>query len=425
MEQVSVKNVNVLHAALEFAQIGKEIPTLEAIILFGSAAAGELHKKSDIDLLLVFDTATTPETGDEAKAIYRHAGEIERKYKLENPFSFVFLNRGEGIDADFLWEVTKNGFVLYLKPESVIGRREFLTPSLLFSYSFQGILPKDQMFVNRRLYGYRSKTVHKQKEYINERPGLVQLYGKKLGRAAFIIDARKSDDVRRLFDERGILYTTAKTWSTEQEALMIDIKQIKKMRFDFLSTLYDEADRDIWKISFVAKIGDKLGFDAREAEKIAQYLHDEGLIEIIDKDRHIRITHAGIREVEEAREHPEKPTDHFPKNVIAIGTMIGSQISQASPGSTQLNVFSADDRRAVEEDLALLKERIDQLELPPQQESDLRAEMETIEAQMKSSKPKWAVIKASYDSIKGILQVAAAVAATAPGAQQLLSMLHH
>ena len=175
----------------------------------------------------------------------------------------------------------------------------------------------------------------------------------------------------------------------------------------------------------MAKIGDKLGFDAREAEKIAQYLHDEGLIEIIDKDRHIRITHAGIREVEEAREHPEKPTDHFPKNVIAIGTMIGSQFSQASPGSTQLNIFSADDRRAVEEDLALLKERIDQLELPPQQESDLRAEMETIEAQMKSSKPKWAVIKDSFGSIKGILQAAAAVAATAPGALQLLSMLHH
>lgn len=35
MEQV---NVNVLHAALEIAQIGKEIPTLQAIILFGSAA---------------------------------------------------------------------------------------------------------------------------------------------------------------------------------------------------------------------------------------------------------------------------------------------------------------------------------------------------------------------------------------------------
>ena len=422
MEQL---NVNALHAALEFAQIGKEIPTLQAIILFGSAAAGEMHKKSDIDLLLVFDTATTPETGDEAKVINRRAREIERKYKLENPFSFVFLNRGEGIDADFLWEVTKTGFVLYLKTESVIGRREFLTPSLIFSYSFQGIQPKDQMYVNRRLYGYRSKVVHGGKEYVNEKPGLVQLYGKKMGRATFIVDARKSDEVRRLFDERSILYKMVKTWSTEQEARMIDIKQIKKMRFDFLSTLYDETDRDTWKTSLVTDIGRKLGFNLDDTEKIAYYLHDEGLIEIRSKDRYVHITHAGIREVEEAREHPDKPTDHFPMNVIHIGTMIDSQIAQASPGATQLNVLTADDRRTIEEDLTLLEERIGPLKLPPEQESDLRAEMETIQAQMKSSRPKWTVIKESFGSIKEILQAAAAVATIAPGALQLLSMLHH
>ena len=34
------------------------------------------------------------------------------------------------------------------------------------------------------------------------------------------------------------------------------------------------------------------------------------------------------------------------------GTMIGSQIAQASPGTTQLNILTADDRRAVKEDLA-------------------------------------------------------------------------
>lgn len=145
----------------------------------------------------------------------------------------------------------------------------------------------------------------------------------------------------------------------------------------------------------------------------------------MSKDRNVRITHAGIREVEEALEHPDHSTDHFPKNVIHIGTMIGSQIAQASPGATQLNILTADDRRAVETDLALLNERLDQLELPPEQKSDLRAEMETIEAQMKSSKPKWTVIKDSFGSIKEILQAAAAVAATAPGALQLLSMLHH
>jgi Polymerase beta, Nucleotidyltransferase len=424
MEQV---NVNALHAALEFAQIGKEIPTLQAVILFGSAAAGEMYKKSDIDLLLIFDTARNAETDNESKIIYRRAGEIERQYKLENPFSFVFLNRGEGIDADFLWEVTKNGFVLYLKPESVIGRQEFLTPSLLFSYSFQGIPPKDQMYINRRLYGYRSKSVHKGKEYVNEKPGLVQLYGKKLGRATFIIDARKSDGVRRLFDERGILHTVVKTWSSEQEARMVDIKDIKKKRFDFLRTLYDETDGDTWNANYtVLDLGEKLGFDPDAAEKIAQYLHDEGLIEIMDFDRHIRILHTGIQEVEEAIEHPNKPTDHFlPVNILQVGQMIDSQIAQASPGATQLNILTADDRPAIEEDLALLKKYVDQRELPPEQESDLRAEMDTIKAQMKSSKPKLTVIKESFGSIKEILQAAGAVATTAPAALQLLSMLHH
>ena len=397
-------NVNVLHAALEIAQIGKEIPTLQAIILFGSAAAGEMHKKSDIDLLFVFDTVTTPETNDEVAIIFRRAREIERKYKLENPFSFMLLHRGEGIDADFLWEVTKNGSVLYLKPESVIGRREYLSPSLLFSYSFQGAPPKDQMYVNRRLYGYRSKVVHGEKEYVNEKPGLVQLYGKKMGRATFIIDARKSDDVRRLFDERDIWYKATKTWWTEQEASIVDITDIKKKRFEFLRTLYDETNGYTWAMTFVVTdIGEKIGVNPDQAEKIAQYLHDEGLIEIMDKDRHMRILHAGTRELEKAIEHPEEATDHFPRNVIRIGTMIGSQIAQASPGTTQLNILTADDRRAVKEDLAVLKERIDQLELPPQHESDLRAEMETIEAQMKSSKPKIEIIKAAYASIKGIL----------------------
>jgi hypothetical protein len=203
---------------------------------------------------------------------------------------------------------------------------------------------------------------------------------------------------------------------------MIDVKEIKKNRFDFLRTLYDETGGDIWKSYFIADIGRKLGFDLYKAEKIAQYLHDERLIEIMSKDRDIRILHRGIQEVEEAIENPDKPTDHFPKNVINIGTMIDSQISQASPGTTQLNILTAADRLTIDEDLALMKECLDQLKLLPEQESDLQAEMKTIEAQMKSSKPKRGVIEAAYASIKGILQSAAGGVA-AHVALQLLNQL--
>jgi hypothetical protein len=267
--------------------------------------------------------------------------------------------------------------------------------------------------------------VHKGKEYVNQKPGLVHLYGEKLGRATFIIDARKSKDVRRLFDERGILYTTVKTWSTEQEARMVDIKDIKKKRFEFLRALFDDTDQDTWNMRYtVMDIGGKLGFDPDEAQKTAQYLHDEGLIEIMTKDRNMRITHAGIREVEHALSEPDKPTEHFPAlNIIHVGKMDHSQITQASAGVTQLNILTADDRPAIENDLALLKESINQLKLPPEEDSDLRAEMETIEAQMKSSKPKRKVVEAAYASIKGILQSAAGGAA-AHIAIQLLSKLH-
>jgi DNA-binding MarR family transcriptional regulator len=188
--------------------------------------------------------------------------------------------------------------------------------------------------------------------------------------------------------------------------------------------LYDETDRDTWKTSLVTDIGEKLGFKPDDTDKIANYLHDEGLIEIRSKDRFVRITHAGIREVEEAIEHPEKPTEHFPINVINIDTMIDSQITQASPEATLITV-TAEDRRTIDEAIFLLKEHMDEFDFTSEQKSDLRADTETIEAQMKSSKPKWTIIKESAASINGKLQPIATGSAIALQIIQLLSMLHH
>jgi hypothetical protein len=204
---------------------------------------------------------------------------------------------------------------------------------------------------------------------------------------------------------------------------MVDVTEIEKKRFAYLNTLYDESDGNRFLLYKKQDIGREIGLDRNEAENIVDYLRNEGLVDTTKEE--IAISHNGIKEVETARKNPEKPTEHFPVNIIHVGQMIDSQIAQASPGTTQLNILSNDDRRAVETDLALLKEHIDQLELQPEQESDLRAEIETIEGQMKSSKPKWAIIKESFSSIRGILQVAATISATAQGAVQLLSMLHH
>jgi hypothetical protein len=204
---------------------------------------------------------------------------------------------------------------------------------------------------------------------------------------------------------------------------MINVKDIKTKRFQFLHELYEETGGTKWKTSTKEDIGKKIGLDISETNGIVDYLADEGLVSTTKTS--IGISHAGIKEVEEAMEHPDKPTDHFPVNIIHVGQMIDSQIAQASPGTTQLNILTADDRRTIEEDLALLKEHLDELKLPPEQESDLRAETETIEAQMKSSKPKWVVIKQSFGAIKGILELAVATGATGNLALELLRALHY
>jgi predicted nucleotidyltransferase len=421
-----VNNMNGFAAALELAQSIKDIPTLEAIILFGSAATGEMHKKSDIDLLLLFDADHNPETGDEGKLIFRRAVEIERNYKLENPFSFVFVNLGEDIDADFLWEVVRDGSVLYYRPESVLGREGYLEPVLLIAYSLNGIPQKDRMHLNRMLYGYRSKKVHMGKEYVSEKEGLIPRYGKKLGRATFLISGREGDEVLRLLDEKNVLYTVTKVWSTKTRAKMIDIKELKRRRFQFLHALYDTTGGDTWNLNYtVYHIGGELGFDDDLTEKIARYLHDEGLLEILSKDRTIKITHRGVREVEKALSSPDTPTEHFPPyNIIVVGQMTNSQIQQASPGALQEVTISEEYYKIVEEDLQLLKKYINQLNLTPEQESDLQAEIQTVEAQMRFSKPKKLIIAAAFDSIKRILEGATISAIGGAIAHLVLNALH-
>jgi len=207
-----LKEVPHLDAAFELAQNLKDIPNMEAVILFGSAVKNELHKKSDIDIFLMFDSPNNPELGEEGLKAQTIAFKVEKKYNLQNPFSFVFFNRKESVDSDFLWEVVKDGITLYCKTDLILGQKEFLKPAAFISYTYGDIPPKDKMYVKRQLYGYKVKKKHKDKEYVSEREGIISKYGKKMGRATFIIEAKKVDEILLLFDERLVKYSLTKIW---------------------------------------------------------------------------------------------------------------------------------------------------------------------------------------------------------------------
>lgn len=205
--------MSIKEAAYELAQNLKDIKGTEAVILFGSAVKDEMHKKSDIDILLLFNLPNkNPEIGKEGQEAQKKAIKIENKYNLQNPFSFVFYNKGEKIDSDFLWEVAKDGITLYCKPELILGQKESLKPAALISYNFGDIPQKDKMYVKRQLYGYKVKKVYKDKKYVSEKEGIVTKHGKKIGRATFIIEAKNSDEILKLFDERKVKYSFNKIW---------------------------------------------------------------------------------------------------------------------------------------------------------------------------------------------------------------------
>ena len=184
---------------------------------------------------------------------------------------------------------------------------------------------------------------------------------------------------------------------------MNSIEEIQKKRFQFLHKLYEltEGDRSIAFDMY--QIGKELDFDEDLTDKITQYLEGEGLIR--NELDYLSMSHIGVREVEEALTHPDIPTYYFPPiNIISIKQMINSQIQQASPSVTQLITIDEDRYEEVKKIIQSLKESIDQLGLGSQQKSDLQAEIQTIEAQMSSTKPKGTFITECICSIRRILE---------------------
>jgi len=189
----------------------------------------------------------------------------------------------------------------------------------------------------------------------------------------------------------------------------MDIEETKKKRFQFLHRLYELADGDEHSFFDPSQIGQEIGFDEELTYKIVQYLEGEGLVRTVDLGGDIVISHFGVREIEEALTNPDSPTPHFPPvNVISIGQMINSQIQQASPEATQLVIIGEDKYEELKKIIQALKESLDQLGLEQLKKSDLVAQIQTMEAQMSSSKPNAGIISWCLSTIQRILEGVAA-----------------
>jgi predicted nucleotidyltransferase len=186
---------------IDFAERANEIPSLIGVVLFGSTITGDISKKSDIDLLLVTKSASNPEIGDESKIAHSITSEISKKFNLEHSFSITFYNLNQkDVEPDFLWEVEKEGIVIWAKPASIlsIDLKENLKPKLICSYSLKGLKGKDKRAIIRKLYESKSKIIEKKE---------------KIAPGVFIIDAEKEPLINDLFKKFNLKnYSIKKIW---------------------------------------------------------------------------------------------------------------------------------------------------------------------------------------------------------------------
>lgn len=198
----------------DFVNNAEKIPNLVSAILYGSIVKGEMHKKSDIDILLLFDTDHNPELGRESKVAHQISAEVMKKHSSPNPISLVFsnLNDIEPNELDFIWNTAKEGVIIWGKPNlAMLKLKDVLEPKLLITYSTKGLERKEKVALHRALYGYRSKSVVNGKLYVTKKEGIVKKE-EKLGLNTVIVSAEKADAITNILEKFRVKYSIRKVW---------------------------------------------------------------------------------------------------------------------------------------------------------------------------------------------------------------------
>jgi len=182
------------------------IKSLQAVILFGSYARGDADSRSDIDLLLIFDTKE-----DAKKANKELLGVLDEFHSL--PLVFSRRSRGEiADDLSFFYNVFREGYVLYKRPDAellpaAIARDK---QSIVYCYELATLSHEQKLKFNSAL---SSRMIKKKYRY----PGLLErVRGEKLGGGVIIVPANAEREVDALFKEYDIAPEKRYIWEIKK-----------------------------------------------------------------------------------------------------------------------------------------------------------------------------------------------------------------
>jgi predicted nucleotidyltransferase len=189
---------------------------LVSAVLYGSAARGELHAKSDVDVLLLFDSDHDPELGEEAMIAQRIGQDAALRTRCPYTFSFVIndIKDLKQLDSDYVWNAAKEGIVIWSRPERVLPLPVLpVEPYLLIAYDLARSLAKDKRAVHRALYGYRTRRTVAGKVYESASAGLVRGKIRRLADGVILAPASEADKILDALQARGVRARQTKVWS--------------------------------------------------------------------------------------------------------------------------------------------------------------------------------------------------------------------
>lgn len=170
------------------------IRSLQAAILFGSYARGDADSRSDIDLLLIFDTER------DVKKAGKEVLDIMDEF---HHLPLVFSRRSRERIADdlsFFYNVFREGYVLYKRPDAEILPAAIARDkqSIVYCYELTSLSHEQKLRFNSVL---SSRVVKKKYRY----SGLLErVRGERLGDGVVLVPANAEREVDALFEEYGV-----------------------------------------------------------------------------------------------------------------------------------------------------------------------------------------------------------------------------
>jgi hypothetical protein len=214
---------------------------------------------------------------------------------------------------------------------------------------------------------------------------------------------------------------------------LVDVEERYSKYLRFLKELYEKAEGSEIPIVDMWEIGEKTGTGGHqsiETQNIVNWLKGEGLVKMRAIGGSIGLTHRGLREVEDARMHPERPTKYFSTNVINnvinnYGTIYNPAIQQGTSNSDQKITITQQQHESIIEAIKHIKEIVQQQDqsIPDKKRDELEREIALAENESKAKKPKWERLKGHLTSIKNIAEGTAIAVFLAPRIMPILAML--